>query len=438
MNNFFKKIIPITIIAVATWLGVHFISGSSEKGKKKKAHNSKKLTKEEKAQKAKDRAAKYKLQAQRTLVETLTPVDFPVELQTQGIVKTKTSTTLNALVAGKVLEISPKFQDGAFFKKGDVLVQLDPADFKTQIITSTAALARAEADLIQEKARAAQALRNWKDIGFDEEPNDLVLRKPQLREAEANVAAQQASLEKAKRNLERTAIKAPINGRVRKRIVGPGQAVGASTNLGEIYATDSAEIRLPLSSKQLGQIAIDEQGNQSIPVTLTDAINSQNHSTWNATIKHVVGELDEASRELFVITHVDDPFGIISKAPPLRINQPVKATIIGNTIKNAILVDRKFLYGANEIILIEDEKVLRKKINILWGTQDHVITTDQDIAGKLIATSRLRFATDGTPVEIMNPESLPEGTLGKNTEEEKDASQARRKMRKKMKRSSRL
>jgi hypothetical protein len=182
--------------------------------------------------------------------------------------------------------------------------------------------------------------------------------------------------------------------------------VGASTNLGEIYATDSAEIRLPLSSIQLEQITIDEQGNQSIPVTLTDAINSNNKTIWKANIKHVEGELDESSRELFVIAHIADPFGIISNSPPLRINQPVKAIIIGNTLKGAYIIDRKYLYGADEIILIEDGQIQRQKINIIWTTLDSVITQDAKLEGKTIATSRLGFATDGSPVEIIIPVDL--------------------------------
>jgi len=310
MKKALFKLIPIIVIALATWLGWKHLSQPLEKDKKKSAKNN--HNQKHSAPKATSTSTKTdkpvkktnkKRKGQQTTAEILTPVDFPVELITQGTVKTKTSATLNALVSGRVIHISPKFQ---------VLAMLDPSDYETQVITSSASLARAEAALIQEKARAAQALRNWKDIGFDEEPNDLVLRKPQLREAEANVAAQQASLDRAKRNLERTSIKAPINGRVRSRIVGPGQSVGASTNLGEIYATDSAEIRLPLSSVQLEQITINEQGEQSIPVTLTDAINSNNTTIWKANIKHVEGELDESSRELFVIAHIEDPFGIKS------------------------------------------------------------------------------------------------------------------------------
>jgi RND family efflux transporter MFP subunit len=405
MMKFFLRLIPIFAIILGTWYGINYLSKPND-DEKKTAGSSDANLKSGGAKNAISGNRNRKILGQQTTVDILTSVDFPVELITQGTVKTKTASTLNPLVAGKVIYISPNFQDGAFFQKNDVLVELDPVDFQSQIISADAALARAEALLIQEKAIAAQALRNWQDIGFNEEPNDLVLRKPQLREAEANVAAQQAALDRAKLSLQRASIKAPINGRVRNRIVGPGESVGANTNLGEIYATDVAEIRLPLSSVQLEQISINEEGKQSIPVILTDAINSKNKTVWKANIKHVEGELDESSRELFVIADIEDPFGITTNSPPLRINQPVKASIMGNTLKDAYIIDRKFLYGVDEIILIEDDLIQRKKINITWTTPEAVITQDRDLEGKTIATSRLGFATDGTPVEVIVPENL--------------------------------
>ena len=393
MPKIIYKLIPIIIIALVSWFGYQRINtppkekqGNTNKSKQNGNRSRKSI-------------------GQQTTVETLTAVDYPVKLLTQGTVKTNVSTILNPSVSGKIINISSKFQNGAFFNKGDILVELDPTDFKGDIISAKANVARAQAALIQEQATAAQALRNWQDIGFDEEPNELVLRKPQLKEAEANLAAQEATLTRAELNVARTSIKAPFNGRVRSRLVGPGQSVGTGTNLGEIYATDSAEIRLPLSSSQLEKITLTEQGNQNIPVTLTDAINSNNLTEWKGTITHIEGELDESSRELFLIARIDDPFGIHSGNPPLRINQPVKAKIIGNTLKNAVLIDRKYVYGANEIILVEEDLVNRTNVNIIWTTQDYIISQDKGIAGKTIATSRLSFATNGTPIEIINPDT---------------------------------
>ena len=374
--------------------------GNHKSGKKKKLSSTKKTS-------SSGANVKFKQLAQETTITTLSPVDFHVQLLTQGTVKARTDTKLNALVSGKIILIAENLQDGAFFKKGDLLLEIDPTDYNSQIITANASLARAESNLAQEEARAAQALRNWKDIGFDEEPNDLVLRKPQLKEARANVASQQAALDRANRNQERTKIYAPYDGRVRKRTVGPGESIGNNTSIAEIYATDYAEIRLPLSSRQLTQITINEQGNQAIPVTLTDAI-SDNTTTWNATIKYVEGELDETSRELFVIAHVQDPFGNKTGHPPLRMNQPVKAAISGNIIKDAYIIPRKHLYGANEILLVKDGLLVRKTIEIEWNTTAAVITTDTSLQGKLLATSRINYAKTGTPVNIIEQDKEAE------------------------------
>ena len=63
------------------------------------------------------------------------------------------------------------------------------------------------------------------------------------------------------------------------------------------------------------------------------------------------------------------------------------------------------MYGANEIILVEEDLVNRTNVNIIWTTQDYIISQDKGIAGKTIATSRLSFATNGTPIEIINPDT---------------------------------
>lgn len=428
-----RILVALAFLAVGYWVSMSMYQ-KDEKSNKSPKHTQAQAAKSSKPgsakkdgkQKSKGKKTKVvnsggniRLQSngQETTVTKLTPVDYQVKLYTQGTVRPRTETKLNALVSGSVKHISEQLQDGAFFKQGDLLVELDPTDFQSRIITAQASLARAEANLAQEKARAAQALRNWKDIGFDDEPNDLVLRKPQLKEAEANVAAQQAAVARAERDLARTKIYAPFHGRVRKRNIGPAQSINANSSLADIYTTDYAEVRLPLSARQLTQIQINEQGNQAIEVTLTDALNDSNKTTWKAIIKHVEGELDATSRELNVIAHISDPFGNQSGHPPLRINQPVKAAITANTISKAFVIDRKHLYGANEILLIEDGKVLRQEINIDWSTSQAVITTDSQLEGKLLATSRINYAKTGTPVNIIEddtPEEEPAAKDAKN------------------------
>jgi multidrug resistance efflux pump len=137
-----------------------------------------------------------------------------VVLETQGTIRAHHSTTITSLVPGTIHKVHPNFEDGAFFNKGDVLAELDPADLQAALTAAESRLARAEAALAQEEARAKQAKLNWEDIGYDEEPSPLVLRIPQLKEANAVITSARADLDQAKRNLNRSKIRAPFDGRV--------------------------------------------------------------------------------------------------------------------------------------------------------------------------------------------------------------------------------
>ncbi len=392
MKSILRIIPALLILAIGAWGWNYFTSTEDETKTGTPARMSKAQLK-----------ARALENAQQTHVIELRSQDFQVELTSHGIVKSPAITTLNPQVSGIVAKISAHFENGSFVKEGEILVELDQSDFQSLISSATAALARAEASLAQENARAAQALRNWRDIGFDEEPNALVLRKPQLKEAEANVAAQQAALERAQRNLGRTKIRAPYDGRIRSRNVGLGQSVGSGTKLGELYATAYAEVRLPLSTRQLGKIDIDENEFEPIPVVLEDALHAYDDRKWLATIVRIEGELDPNSRELFVVARVEDPFGRNSKNPrhPLRMNQPVTATIQANTLTDVVAIPRTAIYGKDEIILIQDSTIHRQTINIVWSTLDQVFTDTEGLDKALLATSKLAYAPEGSPVRII-------------------------------------
>ena len=291
----------------------------------------------------------------KTEVLELRRTDYPVILRSQGLVRAHHETPLTAAVTGTIQVIHPGFEDGAFFKENEVLAELNPADFEASVESAKSGLARAEAALAQEEARARQARLNWEDLGYEEDPSDLVLRVPQLKEARANVDAAKANLDQARRDLERTKIRAPFDGRVRDRLVGLGQAVGPSTPLGTVFATDYSEVPLPLTPEQLRFISLPSRpGDAEVTVTLTDAlgdaVDDENSAHWPARIVRTEGALDETSRELFAIARVDDPFGLIHKdRPPLRIGQPVRAAIEGKVLEDVLVLPRVALRGVKKI-----------------------------------------------------------------------------------------
>ena len=80
------------------------------------------------------------------------------------------------------------FIAGGFFRKGEVLLQIDPSDYETALLSAQAGLAARKAQLADQKARSEQAMKDWINLGRKGEPSDLTLRKPQLAEAEAATA----------------------------------------------------------------------------------------------------------------------------------------------------------------------------------------------------------------------------------------------------------
>ena len=402
-----RILLPIVILGAGGWLYVKL----SEKPPKK----------EEKQEKKPNRII--------TRVAELQPQDVTTIIQTRGIVRAHNEVSLTPRVAGMIKNVLSGFEPGAFFAKGDILVELDEVDFQTALLSAKAQVARAKATLAFEQTRAKQAKLNWEDLGFDEEPNELVLRLPQLREAEASVTSAEAQLEQAQRNLERTKIRAPFDGRVLERNIGIGQSIGPGTNLGKVFATDYAEIDLPLSAKDLKFIDLPESAEDpAVEVTLTDAIHSGEKS-WKAKIIRTQGALDPSSLELFAIARIQDPFGLTSGNPPLRVGQPVVASISGKVLKQVYTIPRTVVRQLDRILLVDPKEFVLSKRNIepLWANEKEIIIRDDSIEpGTLLALTPMPWPPIGSKVEIKEEEPEVEK---KQTEEDGSEYHRRRRRR---------
>lgn len=335
--------------------------------------------------------------------------DYPVTLVSEGLVQPHNETTLTSRVGGRIIRIAPEFESGSFFSEDTVLLELDTADFEAAVISAEAGLARAEASLAQEVARAEQAELDWRDLGYEDDPTDLVLRKPQMKEAQANVKAARAQLSDTERDLERTRIRAPYAGRVIRRNVGLGQSISPNTDLGQIFSTDFAEVRLSLSSRELPYVTLpNNPGDPPVPIQLTDALSSRDPHQWSGRIVRTEGALDARSRKLFIIARVDDPFGLQTPSGnPLRIGQPVRATIHGSTIENSFVIPRSALTRPTEITLVhpQDFTLLRHPIDPVWGDPDNVIVSADLPENWFLITQRIRNLPNGSKVKILPPTS---------------------------------
>lgn len=331
---------------------------------------------------------------------------YRVNLQSYGTVQPRTSSMLVAQVFGEITSINDSLRTGGFFEKGDVLLNIDRRDYLANVKIAEGSLLDAKQALIQEQARAAQALEDWQRLGNRGEAPVLVLRQPQLAAAEARVASAQSSLDKARLELERTRVVAPYAGRVMNKLVDQGQVVNKNSALAEIYAVDYVEVRLPLRNRDLAFIDLPEdyrfdaaQASPGPRVTLRSELGGG--SSWHGRVVRTEGAIDERARQLHVVAQIDDPFGIHARGKaPLKIGQYVTAEVAGMLLQDALLIPTGAIYQGGYVYTVGDGILQRRDIEIAWQNQAEALIASGLDTGELLVLTPLGQVTSGVRVAI--------------------------------------
>jgi RND family efflux transporter MFP subunit len=333
------------------------------------------------------------------------PVQFQVA--SRGEVTPRTATMLMSEVSGQIVEVSDSFVAGGFFRKGDVLVRIDPRNYETAVKRARASVARARTQVSTENALAGYALEDWERLqalrAAPKEASDLTLRKPQLAQALAELELAEAELEKANGDLARTAIYAPYDGMVRSKSADVGQYVNTGSPLVSIFATDHAEVRLPLTANDLRYIRIPEAGSTDLPVVQLRAEVAGSEQLWQARLVRTEGVYDAESRVLYAVAQVDDPYRqkANADAQPLRVGSFVTATIEGRDAGALYRLPRDVLYRGDRVWVVNEDDALEPRQVEVVRTDHANVYIDQGLnAGDRVCLTRLTSPLPGTRVQL--------------------------------------
>lgn len=334
-------------------------------------------------------------------VESITVEPMTLKVDSYGIVKPKYETELVAQVSGQVVELSPLFVKGGFIKKGQLLARIDPSDYNAALIDAEANLASAKASLQEERAQGKVAESEWKSI-TNSSPTELSLRKPQLAQELARVKSAQASVLRAKRNLERTEIKAPYNAMIESRMIGLGSFVGTGSKIGKVLGTAIAEIRLPVADNQLSFL----QGNGVNSDVTLEGTYSGKTKVWNAKIERSEGVIDSTSRMSYLVAQIKDPYSLSAdnKETPLRFGSYVNAKILGLEIAQASRVPRHLVDNGRVAILDDESKLHYSKVEIVRRDGRDVIISNGLSAGDQLIVSALDYPVNGMKLALISDE----------------------------------
>ncbi len=213
--------------------------------------------------------------------------DLQPRVELTGVLRPRQIASLRFEVSGKLLQ--REVEPGARVAAGDLLMQLDDADYRDAVVEAESQLGETRAAIEQDQTllKLAQenrdlARREFKrleklgkgslasDSNRDSARQKLINLESELarlrfsiESGQTRLARQESALNRARRNLQRTRLQAPFDGRVNRVMVEVGDALQANTLALELIDNGALELHLEVSGDVAAALSLGQ------PLTVT-------------------------------------------------------------------------------------------------------------------------------------------------------------------------
>ncbi|WP_318470790.1 efflux RND transporter periplasmic adaptor subunit [Photobacterium leiognathi] len=352
--------------------------------------------------------------------------DVQLSVDSYGVVEPKYKAEVVSEVIGSVNYISPDFAVGKFVSKGDLLARLDDSDYHADLAQAEASLAQAQAKLKEEIARGKVAKKTLRDVSPNKK-TALGLREPQRKQEEANVKFAKAGVERAKRNLTKTEIRAPFDALVKMKNINMGSYLTQGKLIGELYGTEIAEIRLPITPNSFSYLDLNRLDSRKLNIEAQYGDIQINH--WAAKLVRNEGIIDKDNRMIYLIAEVDDPYNLkspldkpsiksitsLSTSSPsltlsvLQFGTFVTTTIQGKKVKDVIKLPRHVVRSEQVIVVDSQNKTQTRQVNVVRSDNENAYVIGGLEDGEFVSLIRSDSLIDGTEVKtVMSQSYTPE------------------------------
>jgi len=319
---------------------------------------------------------------------------FQPEILAMGTVRPEKEIILSPRVGGEIVSVSPSFTPGGFVDEGEVLLEIDPADYEVVLLQRKSELLQASAELELELGRQDLAQKDYKELEgtISSEYKSLVLRAPQLNTARSRVEAAEAAVRRARLDLERTRIRAPFAAHIINREANLGSQVSPGESLGKLVGIKQYWVEAAVPVSDLRWIDFSEER-----ASQDSSVRIRNRAAWpedtfrEGSVHRLIGELEDQTRLARVLLTVADPLSHAPESaglPPLMIGSFVEARIAGMPLQDVIRIERDFVrkddtiwINENGVLKIRDLEIVFRDEEFAYiraglGIEDQVITTN--------------------------------------------------------------
>jgi RND family efflux transporter MFP subunit len=330
--------------------------------------------------------------------------DYRPVITALGTVEPAREIQLSPRVSGQIISMAEEFIPGGFVNKGELLLEIDPADYHNNLAMRQSELHEAQAELEQELGQQRAAQQEFALLGEEIEEADraLILREPQIRSAQARVESAQAELDMAKLDLSRTQLRAPLDAQILSRRVNLGSQVSPGNELAQLVGVDEYWIIASIPQADLQWIQLPMAGERGATVEITKSGIWDEGVSRKGEVKHLIGALDNETRLARLLITIKDPLARHTEGPTLLLGTVVEAHISARRLEDVFRLERIYLRRNDTVWIYNEGKLNIREMNVVFRDLHHVYIQGGLEEGEAVVTTNLATISEGIPLRVEN------------------------------------
>lgn len=329
--------------------------------------------------------------------------DMPVRVMALGTVQPLVTATVRPQLSGVLFKLM--FQEGQMVRVGQMLAQIDPRPYRL-------ALAQAKADLARDEAQLAVArldLKRYETLLSQDSiaSQQVDTQRALVRQLTGTVAADRAAIGTAELNLEYTAIKSPIDGRVGIRQVDIGNYLTPSDTNGIVVITQLDPIDVSFFLPQTQLSIIGHQADSGAGLLVQALGQNDNRILAEGRFLAFDNQVDTTTGTVRAKARFDNHDNTLF--PGQFVNISLLVTTLHDAVTVPISAVRHGVPGDFVFVVQPDNTVRLTPVTIGPSADGQTAITSGLTAGVIVVTDGADGLEDGSPVRLTENRNPDDG-----------------------------
>jgi membrane fusion protein (multidrug efflux system) len=288
---------------------------------------------------------------------------YNVQIPSNGVLEAYQRIKITSRVQGLMQTINPLFKSGQSYRKGQILVQIASSEFNSNVIAQRASLYNLITSVIPDlQLDFPQAYQSWKTYLKEFDVEKATPPLPDMDEdvrlfiSGRGIISSYYSLQNLEKSLTFYTIRAPFDGVLVAANVTEGSLIRPGQELGDFIAPDHYELKVALPKSYV----------EKIDVGATVELKSiDTQKKYTGTVSRINAKVNTETQSVEVFIRVS--------SSELKEGVYLEALIGALEFNDVVALDRGLLNGDQELYLVEDDKLMLKKVEVAHFTDSHAV-----------------------------------------------------------------